>query len=63
MNVILLLMLASLAVAAAFLGGFIWAVRAGQFEDTGTPPLRVLAEDDDLRPAAKTIFPETNQEN
>ena len=63
MNVILLLMLASLAVAAAFLGGFIWAVRAGQFEDTGTPPLRVLAEDAGLRPAAKTIFPETNQEN
>ena len=31
MNVILLLMLASLAVATVFLGGFIWAVRAGQF--------------------------------
>ena len=46
MNVILLLMLASLAVATVFLGGFIWAVRAGQFEDTGTPPLRMLAEDD-----------------
>ena len=62
MNVILLLMLASLAVAAVFLGSFIWAVRTGQFEDTGTPPLRVLAEED-LRPTSKTILPETNQDN
>lgn len=62
MNVILVLMLASLAVAVAFLAGFIWAVRAGQFEDTGTPPLRILAEDD-LPPAAKHHFPVTNQKN
>ena len=62
MNVILLLMLASLAVATVFLGGFIWAVRTGQFEDTGTPPLRMLAEDDP-GPTDKTPFPETNQEN
>ena len=62
MNVILLLMLASLAVAALFLGGFIWAVRAGQFEDTGTPPLRMLSEDDST-PAPRPTFPETNQEN
>ncbi len=62
MNVILLLMLASLAVAALFLGGFIWAVRAGQFEDTGTPPLRMLSEDDSA-PALPPAFSETNQEN
>ena len=62
MNILLFLMLASLAVATAFLGVFIWAVRSGQFEDTGTPPLRVLAEDD-LKPAAKTNSPDTNQEN
>ena len=34
MSVILILILASLAVALAFLAGFIWAVKAGQFEDT-----------------------------
>ncbi len=62
MNVILLLMLASLAVATVFLGGFIWAVRTGQFEDTGTPPLRMLAEDD-LGPIDKTPLPESKQEN
>jgi cbb3-type cytochrome oxidase maturation protein len=46
MNVILLLILASLGLALLFLGGFIWAVRAGQFEDTCTPALRVLADDE-----------------
>lgn len=62
MNVILVLMLASLAVAALFLGGFIWAVRAGQFEDTGTPPLRMLSEDD-ASPRPQPTFSETHQEN
>jgi len=45
MNVIVILILASLAVALLFLAGFIWAVRSGQYEDTLTPSLRVLAED------------------
>ena len=45
MSVILILILASLAVALAFLGGFIWAVKSGQYEDTCTPALRVLTED------------------
>jgi len=46
MSVILLLILASLAVAVAFLAGFIWAVKAGQFEDTCTPAMRILSEDE-----------------
>ncbi len=46
MSVILILILASLAVAAAFLGCFIWAVKAGQFEDTCTPAMRILSEDE-----------------
>jgi cbb3-type cytochrome oxidase maturation protein len=45
MSVLLILILASLGVALVFLGGFIWAVRSGQFEDTSTPSLRLLAED------------------
>ncbi|MCW5553451.1 MAG: cbb3-type cytochrome oxidase assembly protein CcoS [Verrucomicrobiae bacterium] len=45
MSVILILILASLAMALLFLGGFIWAVRAGQFEDTATPALRVLLDE------------------
>ncbi len=46
MSVILILILASLVVAAAFLGCFVWAVKAGQFEDTCTPAMRILGEDD-----------------
>ena len=46
MSVILILILASLAVALAFLAGFIWAVKAGQFEDTCTPAMRILSEDE-----------------
>lgn len=45
MSVIFVLIGASLAVAAAFLGAFLWAVRSGQFEDTSTPSLRVLTEE------------------
>jgi cbb3-type cytochrome oxidase maturation protein len=46
MSVILILILASLAVALVFLVGFIWAVKAGQFEDTCTPAMRILSEDE-----------------
>ena len=52
MSVILILILASLAVALAFLAGFIWAVKAGQFEDTTTPAMRILSEDEQAKPAA-----------
>ena len=45
MSVIIILIVASLAVALLFLAGFVWAVRCGQYEDTLTPSLRVLAED------------------
>jgi cbb3-type cytochrome oxidase maturation protein len=50
MSVIILLIGASLAMALLFLGAFIWSVRSGQFEDTTTPSMRILAEDAD-RPA------------
>lgn len=45
MSVIILLIAASGVVAAAFLAAFIWAVRAGQFDDTVTPAVRILFED------------------
>ena len=46
MSVIIVLMLASLAVGLIFVGAFVWSVRSGQYEDTLTPSLRVLADDD-----------------
>ena len=46
MSVIVLLIAAGGAVAAFFLGAFIWAVRSGQFDDTVTPAVRILFDPD-----------------
>ena len=45
MNVIVLLIVAGGAVAGGFLMAFVWAVRSGQFDDTATPPLRIIRND------------------
>ena len=45
MSVIVLLIAAGGAVALGFLGAFIWAVQTGQFDDTATPPIRILLDD------------------
>ena len=49
MSIIFILIPLSITMAALFLGAFIWAVRAGQFEDTCTPSLRLLMEEDTLK--------------
>ena len=54
MSVILILILASLGLALAFLAGFIWAVRSGQFDDTYTPSMRLLAEEETSRKREST---------
>ncbi len=46
MNVILILIIMSLSIALFFLAGFIWSVRSGQFDDTCTPSMRVLTDED-----------------
>ena len=55
MSVVIILIFASLTVALLFLAGFVWAVRSGQYEDTLTPSLRVLAEDDFNRAGVKAV--------
>ena len=50
MNVILILIIISLTLAIGFLACFVWAVRSGQYEDTLTPSMRILSED---QPAKK----------
>ena len=52
MSVILLLILASLGLALAFLAGFIWAVKSGQYEDTCTPSMRILMDEESRKPNA-----------
>ena len=53
MSVILILIFASLSMALLFLGGFIWATRSGQFDDTCTPSMRILG-DDESRPVSNS---------
>jgi cbb3-type cytochrome oxidase maturation protein len=45
MSVIVLLIVAGGVVAAGFLAAFVWAVRSGQFDDTTSPPVRILGDD------------------
>ena len=45
MTVIFLLIAAGAVVAGGFLAAFVWAVRAGQFDDTTTPAVRMLLDD------------------
>jgi cbb3-type cytochrome oxidase maturation protein len=45
MNVIFLLIIAGGVVAGGFLAAFVWAVRSGQFDDTTTPPIRILLDE------------------
>jgi len=45
MSIIFLLIPLSILLAAFFLVAFIWAVRAGQYEDTCTPSLRLLMDE------------------
>ena len=48
MNIFYLLIGVSLFAALIFLGAFVWAVRSGQFDDTYTPSIRILFDDDEV---------------
>ncbi len=46
MSAIFVLIGASLLVALGFLAFFVWAVKSGQYEDTVTPGMRVITDED-----------------
>lgn len=46
MNIFYLLIGVSLFAALIFLGAFIWAVKSGQFDDSKTPSIRILFDDE-----------------
>ncbi|ANQ51124.2 cbb3-type cytochrome oxidase assembly protein CcoS [Flammeovirga yaeyamensis] len=52
MSAIIVLIGISLVVALIFLGVFIWSVKSNQYEDTYTPSIRILFEDDDRQRTA-----------
>ncbi|MGE0020457.1 MAG: cbb3-type cytochrome oxidase assembly protein CcoS [Draconibacterium sp.] len=57
MNIFYLLIGVSLFAALIFLGAFIWAVKTGQFDDSKTPSIRILFDDE------KTDAEETDNTN
>jgi cbb3-type cytochrome oxidase maturation protein len=44
MSVIIILLGVSLLIAAGFLIAFLWSVKNGQYDDTQSPPHRILFE-------------------
>ncbi len=53
MSAILILLIASIAVAAIFLAAFIWSVKNGQYDDDFSPPRRILFDDQPAKPVEK----------
>ncbi|TWI79297.1 cbb3-type cytochrome oxidase maturation protein [Lacibacter cauensis] len=58
MSVIFLLLIASVSVAALFLGAFLWSVKSGQYDDETSPPMRMLF--DPPPPSSSGTSSETN---
>jgi len=49
MSVLAIVIPLALIVVAAAVAAFVWAARDGQFDDTETPPRRMLVDDADAR--------------
>jgi len=46
MDILILLIPLSVALALLIAAGFLWSVRSGQFDDLESPAHRILADDD-----------------
>lgn len=55
MSAIIILIVVSLTVAVLFLIGFLWAVNAGQYDDSYTPSMRMLQDDGTTNTNNKSI--------
>ncbi len=47
MSVIYLILPLAILLGVIFVAAFIWATRNGQFDDTDSPPLRMLNDEDE----------------
>ncbi len=63
MNIMFLLIGVSLLAALIFLFLFIWAVKTGQFDDTFTPSVRVLFDDDLISTIEDEMEPKVQKED
>lgn len=57
MSVIIILLIASISVAALFLCAYLWSVKTGQYDDEYSPPLRILFDE---KPVAGLMDDEQN---
>jgi cbb3-type cytochrome oxidase maturation protein len=55
MLIIILLVAISLTIALIFLGIFYWNIRSGQYEDTYTPSVRMLFDDQPKKKETESI--------
>ncbi|MBP4140271.1 cbb3-type cytochrome oxidase assembly protein CcoS [Flavobacterium sp. I-SCBP12n] len=63
MSVIYLLITISIIIAIGFFIAFITAVKTGQYDDDYTPSVRMLFDDELLKPTKKEIKVEKKEEN
>jgi cbb3-type cytochrome oxidase maturation protein len=54
MGIIVLLIFVSLVIAVAFLLVFLWAMKSGQYDDTYTPSVRMLFDDEKNKNKSKS---------
>ena len=55
MSVIYVLLTISISVAVIFFTAFIISVRSGQYDDTYTPSVRMLFEDELVKPVSELV--------
>lgn len=48
MHVLIVLVICSLVVALGFLAAFFWSVKDNQYDDTYTPSMRILFDDNEV---------------
>ena len=46
MGIIVMLIIISITIAVVFLGIFYWSIKSGQYDDTYTPSVRMLFDDE-----------------
>lgn len=63
MSVLIILIGASLVVAAGFLVSFFWAVRSGQYDDDYSPSVRILFENETTLTSDKSNTKNTDNLN
>ena len=61
MSVIIILLIASISIAALFLVAFLWGVKSGQFEDDYSPPSRILFDDKPSSTKESFVQPKQNK--